>query len=284
MNPGYISLQKLYVAEIEAELKKFPVYKPQVITENDMAFLPEPVQKYLRYCGYVGKMHVSNARVEWKDVYLKRDIGTSWMKMDCYQFNSVAEPTRIVYMKAKLLGLFPFEGRDKCQDGHGNMLIRFLRLLTVADVKGKEMDASALVTVLAEALFIPGYVFQNYISWSGIDSNTVKATLQFKGTIVTGLFYFNERGEFTRFETYDRYYSAKEAASKKIKWTATVSDYTEENGIRFPSVFKATWNREEGDFDYFKGKVASVQFNIEDGSKILLPVKRILEEDLSNVS
>jgi hypothetical protein len=168
-------------------------------------------------------------------------------------------------MKAKLLGLFPFEGRDKCQDGHGNMLIRLMKLFTLADVKGEEIDASALVTVLAEALFIPGYVFQNYITWAGLDSTTVKATLRFKGTLVTGLFYFNESGEFVRFETQDRYYSTKGAEFKRIKWTATVSDYREENGIRFPSAFKATWNREEGDFDYFKGKVVSVQFNVEDG-------------------
>lgn len=258
----YKDLQKLFVSEINEELSRFLVEAPGIITEKDIEHLPEPVKKYFRYCGLIGKNKIMNAKIEWKDVYLKRGFNEKWMSMYCSQFNSVAEPTRIVFMKAKILGMIPFEGRDKCQHGHGHMLIKLLRMFTIADAKGKEMDASALVTVLAEALLVPGYALQKYIKWTPIDIKSAKATLTWKECEVSGIFFFNDKGEFERFETTDRYYSTTGKDYKKIKWTATVDIYHETNGIRCPAYFRATWNTEKGDLDYFKGSLATIRYNI----------------------
>jgi hypothetical protein len=51
---------------------------------------------------------------------------------------------------------YPFEGRDKYQDDHGNMLIKIGKLLTLQEAKGEAMDRSGLVTILAEAFVLPG--------------------------------------------------------------------------------------------------------------------------------
>jgi hypothetical protein len=130
-------------------------------------------------------------------------------------------------MESHIWGLFPFEGRDKYQDGHGNMLIKLMKLFTVADDKGKEMDESALVTILAEALIVPSYALQSYITWMAIDSMAAKATIRFRETEVSGVFYFNEAGENIRFETNDRYQSQKDGSHKKIKWIAVPGNYQE---------------------------------------------------------
>jgi hypothetical protein len=94
-------------------------------------------------------------------------------------------------MKSRLGSIIPFEGRDKCQSGAGNMLIEILKLIKVADAKGNEMDNSALVTVLAEILLVPGYVFRKYITWASVDSKTATATLNFNGYKVSGTFHFH---------------------------------------------------------------------------------------------
>ncbi len=184
-----------------------------------------------------------------------------WIRLDCYQFNSVPEPTRIVYMKSRIMGVFPFEGRDKYHDGHGNMLINLMKVFMVADAKGKEMDESALVTVLAETFLVPSYALQDYITWSAIDSNTAKATLKFNESEVTGVFHFNDQGEFIEFETNDRYYSERGTEYKKVKWSVVASNYIEKNGIKFPTTLSAIWHEKDGGFEYFKGKIEYIEFD-----------------------
>lgn len=255
-------MKELYLSEVRKELIKDRNCSKEVITENDIALLPESVQKYFRNCGYLGKEKMINAEITWKDVYFRMSPKKKWIGLKCYQFNSVPEPTRIVYMKSKMLGIIPFEGRDKYQDGHGNMLIKLLKFIEVANAKGKEMDESALVTVLAETFLIPTYALQNYIQWTTIDINTAKATINNNGIEVSGLFYFNENGEFIRFTTDDRYYSEKGTEYTKLKWSAVAGNYIEKHGIRFPASLKVIWHTEQGDYEYFKGSVTDIKFNV----------------------
>lgn len=261
---GGVLMKNLYLSEVGKELAKYSNSEKGIITESDITSLPKPVQKYFHYCGYSGKEKMVNAQTEWKDVYFKMAPNKKWMKLECYQFNSVAEPIRIVYMKSKILGIFPFEGRDKYQDGHGNMLAKLLKFIKVVDAKSKEMDESALVTVLAEALIVPTYALQSYIKWDEIDSNTAKAVINYNNSKVCGLFYFKDNGEFIRFETHDRYYSENGKEYKKVKWAAVVDNYTEKNGIKIPSVMKGIWHTDEGHYEYFRGTINNISFNISE--------------------
>ena len=126
------------------------------------------------------------------------------------------------------------------------MLIKLLKFIQVADAKGKEMDASALVTILAESLLVPTYALQPYISWTAIDSNTAKAVLRYNECEVSGLFFFDDRGEYIRFETIDRYFSEKGTEYKQVKWSGVVENYLEKNGIKFPLTSRlcGIWKKE----------------------------------------
>lgn len=252
-------MKDLYLSEVRRELARYPVGRGDVIIEKDLAPLPEPVQSFFRRCGYLGHPRMNQAEIEWQEVQFKRSPQAKWMNLVCNQFNSVLAPTRIVYMKSNLLGLFPFEGRDKYQDGQGHMLIKLLKYIPIADAKGKEMDASCLVTVLAECFLVPTYALQDYIKWTAVDENTAKAELTYHNTTVSGLFFFNPKGEFTRFVTEDRYYSESGGSYKKMKWSAVAGNYIERNGLRFPTFFKGIWHTENGDYEYFKGTLKGVR-------------------------
>ena len=47
----------------------------------------------------------------------------------------------------------------------------------------------------------------------------------------------------------------------KVPWYVTVDSYEEKNGLVLPSYVSATWENPEGDYSYFKGKIAGVSFN-----------------------
>ncbi|WP_048817786.1 DUF6544 family protein [Desulforamulus hydrothermalis] len=111
-------MKKLYDQEVNTELVKNLKGPKKLFSEHVIAGLPEPVRYFFVACGYLGKEIMSHATIEWGDAFLKISPGKKWLKLKCYQFNSVIEPARIVYMKSKLLGALPFEGRDKYQNGH----------------------------------------------------------------------------------------------------------------------------------------------------------------------
>lgn len=76
-----------------------------------------------------------------------------------------------------------------------------------------------------------------------------------KVALILGTFYFNESFEITKLETNDRFFSSKEGNYEKTKWTVLVDNYVKKNGYRFPESIRAIWNRQNGDYEYFKGNI-----------------------------
>lgn len=253
------SLHQLYLEEIRQERGKF-LSKPDThFSVADIEKLPIPVQRYFRHCGYLQKEKKLYAQITWKDAEMRLSPVGKWMRLRCYQFNAVPEPVRIVHMKARLGGILPFGARDKFQGGHGNMLIRLLGLITLSDVRGKEMDESALVTLLAEALLIPAYALQDYIRWTPLGPDRAEGELSWNKIKVKGVFYFNGLGEFTRFETGDRWRTEGGSTLCKTPWRVHVSDYRlTSEGIRQPSKAVAAWLIDGQWTDYFRGEIGSI--------------------------
>lgn len=260
---GYHSLGNIYLSEIKLDMARYANRPVETIKAADIASLPTPVQRCFRYCGYIGQVKMHNARIELEDCYLKRAPDGNWMRLKGYQYNAVTAPTRMVYLKARMFWVFPFEARDKYQDGKGNMLIKLLNVFTVADTKGVEMDKSGLVTILAETFIVPSYALQPYITWEHIDDNRAKAILKYDGLEVSGVFTFSALGEMLHFYSEDRYFAANDGTYKRVPWSAVVDQYQEENGVRFPSKIKALWHEDSGDFEYFKGRIVHIEYNVD---------------------
>jgi len=256
-------LKKNYKAERAAEIARYGNTFSGVFAEEDIAPLPVPVQRYFRVCGFIGREKMSNVQTSWKNVYLKRDVGAKWMPISCYQFNSVAEPMRLAYMKGRFFGLLPLEGRDIYQDGQGNMLIKLAGFLKVADANGLAMNESSLVTTLAEVFLAPTYALQPYITWQPIDDFTAAATISHKGVSVSGTFHFNTEGFLERFVSDDRNMIDDNGEAYKVRWTATASHYfKQEDGIIIPGFFSGAWELESGPFEYFKGEIVSLEYDV----------------------
>ena len=54
---------------------------------------------------------------------------------------------------------------------------------------------------------------------------------------------------------------------KKYKWSVVAGNYVEVNGIKYPTYLKAMWHTEEGEFEYFKGNIANIKFNLTNASQ-----------------
>lgn len=257
---GNSSMKKLYVEEQKIMVNKDAKLDKQVITEDMLTDLPIPLQNYLHFTGFIGQEMPMNAEVIWRDSEIKLSPDAGWMKLRTYQYNSVESPKRLAYMKGRMFGI-PIEVREAVRGNHGNMLGKISGLFTIFNNSDSETVESGLFTILAEAPFVPGYIFADYITWEEIDEFTAIGRLQYGDFDITGTFFFNEKGEYISFVTQDRNYEKPDGGYEKKKWSVEVSDYREMEGLMVPTIVSATWHLQEGEYKYWEGTISHVHFN-----------------------
>ncbi len=246
---------KEYFADADANIP--------VMTEESIAHLPQAIQNYLKYCGFVGKQIPMNAEWIWDNSSIKMKPDGKWMKLETYQYNSVEKPFRIALMKARMAGIVPFEGRDIYYDGRANMLGKIMKGITVINANDKETAQSAAIVLLAEALLVPGYIFQDYIKWEKINNLTVKGTIKNNGIQAEALFYFNDKGEYIRFHTLDRNFDNGDGTYKIVPYSIYVGEYRQMEEYISPGHVSAVWHLDEGDYEYWLGDIETVNFNVK---------------------
>ncbi len=222
-------------------------------SEEDIADLPLPVQKYFRYCGYIGSSKMSSIKVEYRDVDFLFGKDKSTMKIDYTQYNYVEKPIRIAYIDSSMYGI-PFEGLDTYIEGNASMKGVIAKLFTLFNQSGEVMDKASLVTCLSECLLIPNVALQDYVIWQEIDNVHAKATISYYDISASGIFTFNEQGEMLSFTTYDRAAVSADGRSENVKWSAVFGEYEETDSIKKPTAFQAIWHYDDGDLVYFDGK------------------------------
>lgn len=232
-----------------------------VFTNEDIADLPLPVQKYFQYCGYIGKSKMSNMNIRFNDVDFVLSSNKPKLKIKYIQYNFVDEPERFAYIDTSLYGI-PFEGIDAYQNGNGSMKGVIAKTFTLFDQKGEAMDQASLVTCLAESLFLPTLALQDYINWEEIDEAHARAVINHYGTSASGIFTFDDNGAMISFTTNDREYTDTKGNSQKVGWSAICGGYEEVDGIKYPSNLKAVWHFETGDLVYFDGRDITVKYDV----------------------
>lgn len=232
--------------------------KSEFFTEDDIKNLPEPVKKYFRHCGYIGKAKMNYMKAEFKNVNFKMSPEKT-VNIDYTQYNFVNKPDRFAFIDSDLYGI-PFEGFDSYNDGVGSMKGSIAKLITLFDQRGEEMDKACLVTYLAESLMFPSAALQDFIVWEEIDETHTKATINYYGISASGIFTFDEDGLWLSFKTSDRVATSMDGSKREADWSAIIEDYQEINGILLPRVVKSIWNYPEGDFVYFNENNAYVSF------------------------
>lgn len=232
----------------------------ETFTEKDFEHMPEPVRKYIKNCGYIGKPKMSYMKMQYNNVDFWQGRKGPRLKIDYTQYNFIKEPCRMALIDSSMFGV-PFEGYDYYRDGKGGMKGVLAKSITLFDRTGQDMDKACLVTFLAESLFEPAVLLQDYITLEEIGEYQVRAAITYKGQTVSGIFTFNEQYEMISFTTNDRAVSGKDGSMEYVPWSALCSDYRlSDNGIKYPSVFQAVWNYPDGDFIYFDGEISEVSY------------------------
>ena len=260
-NISYSPLKKQFDKDTQRLVKENRLEtSSEVFTEKDFQQLPQAIRRYVENCGYIGKPKMSYLKMQYKDVDFKTGRNGAKLKMDYTQYNFVKEPCRMDFNDASMFGV-PFQGYDSYENGKGGMKGVLAKLITLFNETGEEMDRACLVTFLAESLFVPTVLTQDYVTFEQTGEYEVTGRITCKGQTVSGVFSFNEQYEMVSFTTNDRAATGTDGKSENIPWTARCDDYElNDSGIRQPKRFRAIWNYDDGDFVYFDGQISSITY------------------------
>jgi len=256
---GSWSFDRMVKDELKSFLSKKEVEK-RIVTAEMIDELPPVVQKWLKRSNIVGKEIIQLAYLNQRGEMKTKPDG-SWMSVDAEQYIT-ANPPGFLWIADVKSSFLHLSGRDKYEEGRGHMLIKLFSLIPVVDAKGKEIDQGALLRYLGEIVWVPSAALSDYITWEEIDSTTARATMSYGGMTASGIFKFDENGDFVSFEA-DRYYYRKEGSTLE-RWIITAKkNYKEFGGIRVPVTLSVAWKFETGDFTWYKLEIREINYNIQ---------------------
>ena len=88
---------------------------------------------------------------------------------------------------------------------------------------------------------------------------SARATMSFNGTTGTGIFYFNQNGEFKEFRA-ERYKETGPNA-RPIEWIVTSEKTETREGVKIPVKLSAAWKLDSGNWTWLKMEVSEITYN-----------------------
>jgi hypothetical protein len=235
----------------------------KMITEADLAPLPEPVQRYLRFAQILGKPMVKCVKVK-QTGFMRTSPVQKWMAVEATQYSTLAGPlSRTWYARIKMGPITLLNGYDRYDNGTGHMLIRLLSLVPVVDARGREMDLSALIIFINDMVMWPTAFLSEYIRWEAINATAARLHVDLHGNKFSAEVYFNELGEMVNFITEDRFRMVGKG-NVQTKWSTPLRRYHVVSGLRIPSEGDAIWHLPEGEFPYIQVSIDQVVYDAFD--------------------
>ena len=221
-----------------------------VITEADLAPLPSPVQRYLRWAGVVGQPRVEEIRVRMTG-RIRGAADAPWMPFTAEQHSFFHPPRRYFFMQATRAGV-PLDGLHAYGPAGASMRIRLLSMFPVVDLKGPLLARTETVTVLNDmAIMAPATLIDPAIRWRQIDEQQVEASYTNGPHEVRAVLVFDATGALANFWSDDRPALAADGVTLlPQRWSTPVGAYRAQGPYRLASRGEARYAAPGGDYAY----------------------------------
>ena len=226
-----------------------------VVTEEMLAELPEPVRRYLRYTGVVGKPFPGTVQLRQKG-QMRLGPGQRWVPLDAEEHYPV-QPPGFVWAGTARMGPFPVaRARDMYAEGGGRLPAKVASLWPVADASGEQMDQAGMLRYLSEMIWFPAAFLAGNISFEAADDSSARVTLTGHGRTATTTLFSGTQGRLTDFVAH-RY----RTPTSSDPWSTPVTGYGEFEGLRLPASATATWKLPDGDLEYINLTLTGLHYD-----------------------
>lgn len=248
-----------YCTDWEKAVEQTSTPAMRTLTEQDISVLPEAVQRYMRFCGVVGKEVPVNMRVEMAGEMRSRK--KDWFGFHSEQVNTFSRASRQFFMRGRMYGM-DVPGYHRFAQGKATMDIRLLSLFRVVHNEGREMDEAETVTFFNDmCIMAPASLTDARIIWGDSGNDFADAQFTDNGITISARLVFGEDGRLVNFFSDDRF-DMSQGAPLKMTFSTPVKEYSEVNGIRIFSSGEAVWHYPEGEFVYGRFYLKKIEYNI----------------------
>lgn len=253
---GRYTFERRVDGEIDDLLDTGDAAVHDAVSEGDITRLPEPVQRWLRWSGVVGKPIPSTVRLTQEGEFRLGDRG--WLPFTAEEYYATQPPSFLWKANFSMAPGVSVVGTDSYIDGRGALEMRVLGLVPVAQDSGPEMDEGDLLRFLNEIMWFPAGALIPEITWEPIDDSSAQATMSHAGVTGTATFFFDAEGRVTNMiaDRFDRDFGAV------VPWSTPISAYGEFDGIRVPTEGEAVYARPDGDFSYIRLTITDIDYDV----------------------
>jgi hypothetical protein len=259
---GTSAFHNKYKSDVKAGLSTTTDLPVSVLTEADIEYLPEPVKKYIRSSGAIGKPKVYNFRIEFKG-QIRQNEQSEWMPFTTVQYNFMETTSRYFFMKAVMKKL-PVAGYHRFSNGKAYMDIRLFSLFRVQYLSGPEADISETVTFFNDmCCMAPATLTDKRIKWLETCDDKVRAEFTSNNITISAWLYFNDKGELINFISDDRYAAVDNNTVLRLRWSTPLKDVGDIDGFKLAKSAETIYSYPEGDFCYGTFSLIHVEYNCE---------------------
>lgn len=229
-----------------------------IISKEEIAILPEIIKTWLRKSDVIGRAMPTSVHIKQRGSMRTTPYG-EWMPFDAEQYFTIDPPGFVWNATIHTDKFIDIVGRDKFENGKGNMLIKAASLIPIANSTGKEIDEGTMIRYMAEIIWFPHSAVSDYLDWEEIDSTHARVTMSYNDMTVSGIYTFNKDGFPIGFEA--QRYGEFEGKFYKEKWLVTTTHYGYFEGMPVANASEVTWKLKGGDFTWLRLVISDVQYN-----------------------
>jgi hypothetical protein len=233
-----------------------------LVDEQDLAQLPPPVQRYLRYVGVVGRPRVQGFRVRYSG-RIRRGPTAAWMPLSAKQYSFADRPTRLFFMQASMFGL-PVEALHAYVDGNASMRVKVLSLLRMVNARGPEFTGAETVTLFNDmCVMAPATLIDPAIRWEPMDATHVRAVFTAAGHTISATLIFDDEGRLIDFFSDDRPALGDDGATfTRQRWSTPLGGYRAFGPYRLASHGEARNHAPQGEYAYGEFAMENIEYNV----------------------
>ena len=250
-----------------AALASAPSTARALLTEQDLAGLPEPLAAYVRRSGAVGKPRVVSFSARFHG-RIRSGPTAAWMPFTGEQLNTFGpQPRRVFIMDATRSGL-PVTVLHSYKDTTATMRAKVLSLFTVVDASGPEMDRGETVTVFNDLVVLaPGAIASAPAQWTLVDAHRVRGIFTVGAQTVSAVLTFDANHDLVDFVSDDRMRASADGKTFEHQpWSTPLADHRDAEGRRIVAFGEGKWQAPppEGLFTYIEFHIDALAFNVHD--------------------
>ena len=252
---GKINLSTKFNKQVKELFSQSKNISNQKFSYQQLAGLPEPVQRYFKHVLKVGQPYISYVRLQ-HDGQFKTDLKKDWVRIEGEQYFTTEKPGFIWKGTTSM-----FVARDMYLSDEGRLIATILSTVNVVDIHGKQQyNESELLRWLSESVWFPTNLLPSEkLQWTAIDSSSAKLIFNYNGLSLFYIINFNDTGEIVQMET-KRYMDEQRLET----WIIKPDNYQEKNGVIIPTMAEVFWRLKEGDFSYAKFNVTTIEYDIQE--------------------